>query len=186
MRPMLDDVDLPQVQAVTSQDVRVLAEHVAPGGAASQLQDLGRTASRIVVVGIATEAAVAPLVQRVDAAVRSGSPVTFVSDVTAASQLQQVIVEDARFEDVAGRPGERRYRLVLREHLVPAPASATTSTDGLDADVLAEASGAIGDLTAGLDAATDFAGGLERFLPSLGDLLGRLREFQERLEATRQ
>lgn len=181
MRPMLDDIALPQVQSVISHDVRTLAEHVPVAGE-SQLQSLGRAATRIVVTGVATEDAVAPLARRLDEAVRSGTPVSFTSDVTAASALQRVTVEDADFIEVAGRPGELGYVIVLCEHL---KAVSPDATPGLDTDVLAEAESAIGDLAAGLSIAGDLSTGLDRFLPALGDLLARLKDFQERLEATR-
>jgi hypothetical protein len=187
VRPMLDDVELPQVQSVTSRDVRALSEYVPVGGDGSVLQDLGRAATEIVVVGVATDDAVQPLVTRLDGVVRSGTPVSFVADVTAGSRLQQVLVEDASFAEVAGRPDEQRYLLVLREHIEPVlPGTPGASAGDIDAEVLGEAAALAEGLAGGLNLATDFATGLERFLPALSGMLDRLRDFQQRLDAARQ
>ena len=42
MRPMLDDIELPQVQEIAAYDRRMLAEHKPPGMDGSLLQNLGR------------------------------------------------------------------------------------------------------------------------------------------------
>jgi hypothetical protein len=186
VRPMLDDVELPQVQSVTSRDVRALSDNVPVGGEGSILQDLGRSATEILVQGVATDQAVQPLVTRLDGLVRSGTPVSFVSDVTAGSRLQQVLVEDASFAEVAGRPGEQRYLLMLREHLEPVLPGTPGAEAEINAAVLGEAAALAEGLAAGLNLATGFTTGLERFLPALGGLLDRLREFQQRLDAARQ
>ena len=42
MRPMLDDLELPQVQQVVTYERRALAEHKQPGMAGSLFQNMGR------------------------------------------------------------------------------------------------------------------------------------------------
>ncbi len=181
MRPMLDDLALPQVQAVTTTDVRAIAEHKPPGMAGSLLQNLGRRPSDIVVCGVATGTGVRDFVEALEAKARAGTAVPFTADITADSQIQQVIIADVAVEDVAGRPDRIAYRLTLREWIEPERSSAGNALGG---DIGADAAALVGGLADGLDIAGEFATGLERFLPQLGDLLTRLRDAKQRIEAS--
>jgi hypothetical protein len=183
---MLDDLELPHVQSITTRDVRSIAEKVAPGAAASLLQDLGRSASEVVVVGFAAGPGAADVTTRLDQMARTGLPVSFLADVTADSALDKVLIEDAAFGEVAGTQSRIRYELLLREHLEPvAPAATGPGPDAVDADALADALAQVEGLAGGLDIATDLVTGLERFLPELSSFLGRLRDMQTQLDAAK-
>jgi hypothetical protein len=178
---MIDDLALPQVQEIETGDLRRLAEHRAPTQAGSILQDLGRRATRIRLYGVASEADSLDFVGKLDGKFRAGAPLPFVADIVTDAGIDQVIIDDLRFEEIAGRPGRYAYLLTLREHQEPvAPAVAT----GLDADIAAEAAGLVGDIVDGLAALPGLVTGLERFPASLGDLLARLREFGRRIDET--
>jgi hypothetical protein len=181
VRPMIDDLELPQVQEIETSDRRRLAEHRAPTQDGSILQDLGRRATRIHLYGVSSGPDSLDFVGKLDGKFRDGKPLPFVADIVADAAIDQVIIDDLRFEEIAGRPDRHAYRLTLREHQEPvAPAAAP----GLDADIAADATGLIGEIADGLAALPGLVTGLERFPASLGDLLARLREFGSRIEET--
>jgi hypothetical protein len=66
----------------------------------------------------------------------AGEPVDFVADIVKESELEQVLIEDLRFEEVAGDPDAFRYRIRLREYTEPpAPPAPADLGLGLDAEL---------------------------------------------------
>src|SRR5690348_7539938 len=100
---MIDDLELPQVQQIETNDVRRLAEHRAPGQDGSLLQDLGRSSTRIALYGVATGADSLDFVGKLDDKFRAGDPLPFAADIVADAEIQKVIIDDLRFEEIAGR-----------------------------------------------------------------------------------
>lgn len=172
MQPMLDDLALPQVQEIVTKDRRALAEHKPPGMEGSLLQNLGRRPTEVVLRGVASGPEARSFVEGLDAKFRAGEPVTFTADIVADSQIEQMLIDDLNFEELAGKPQRYEYRLTLQQHIEPVePEDASL----LDSDILDQASDLIDDLVEGLDLALPFSSGLERFVSPLSDLLGRLR-----------
>jgi hypothetical protein len=178
VRPMIDDLELPQVQEIETNDLRRLAEHRAHSQDGSILQDLGRRATRIRLYGVSSGPTSLEFVGKLDGKFRDGRPLPFVADIVTDAAIDQVIIDDLRVEELAGKPERHAYLLTLREHQEPV---APAVTPGLDLDILADAAGLIGDLVDALAALPGLATGLERFPASLGDLLARLREFGSRI-----
>ncbi len=173
MRPMLDDIELIQVQEVGTYDRRVLAEHKPPGMAGSLLQNLGRRPARVVLWGVATGDKALEFTQKLDDKFRAGKPVPFIADIVAESQIQQVSIDDLRFQDLAGKPERFAYVLTLREFIKPVePEEASL----LDDSILSDAQSLINSITAGLDIAQAFATGIERFIPTFSTLLNRVQQ----------
>jgi len=168
---MLDDIELIQVQEIGTYDRRVLAEHKPPGMAGSLLQNLGRRPARVVLWGVATGDKALEVTQKLDDKFRAGRPVPFTADIVADSRIDQVVIDDVRFEDLAGKPERFAYVLTLREHIEPVEPEETSL---LDTDILDEAQSLVDGITAGLDIAQAFATGLERFVPTFSNLLTRL------------
>jgi hypothetical protein len=179
MRPMIDDLELPQVQEVETSDRRRLAEHRAPGQDASLLQDLGRRSKRILVYGVASGPDARDFTSKLDDKLRAGMPVAFTADIVADAEIDQVVIDDLRFEELAGKPDRYAYLVTLREHQEPV---APAVTPGLDAGILGEATSLIDDLVGALAALPGLVTGLEPFAAPLGGLLGRLREAGDRIE----
>lgn len=179
MRPMLAGTELPQVQELTTDDLRALAEHQPPGKDGSLLQNLGRAPTTVTVVGMASDPQALDLVQRLKQDLRTGVAVPFVADITTDSEIDQVLIDDLRIRQLAGRPDRYAYVLVLREFIEPVQPA---STAGLDTDILDDATGLLDDLLDGLDLAVPFATGLENFVAPLTDLLARLSQFRRDLE----
>src|SRR4051794_3636338 len=176
---MIDDLELPQVQQLETSDLRRLAEHRAPGQDGSLLQDLGRRSTRIMLYGIASGAESRDFVEKLDVKFRAGDPVPFAADIVADADIDQVIIDDLRFEELAGKPQRYAYLLTLQEHQKPV---APAVTPGLDAGILDDATRLVDEIADGLAALPGLVTGLEPFAGTLGDLVARLREFGSRIE----
>jgi len=177
MRPMLDDLELPQVQEIRTHELRSLAEHKPPGMAGSYLQNLGRRPTLLLLWGVATGPDARDFLGKLEAKFRAGQPLPFTADIVADAAIDKVRVEDLKLDEVAGRPDRFTYVLALREAIEPvAPATATALDPGLDTDLLADAAELTGDLIAGLAAGRELLDSLGRFVPQFTDLLARLRQ----------
>lgn len=172
MRPILDDLELPLVQEMTTYDRRMLAEMKPPGFDGSVLQNLGLRPGRIVLWGVSAGADADTFVSQLDQKYRDGRPVPFVADITADTDIENVVIDDVRFQDLAGKPDRFAYVLTLREYVEP---TEPEELEALENDLLDEASDLMEDLTEGLDLGLSFATGLERFVGPLTGILDRLR-----------
>lgn len=173
MRPMLDDLELPQVQELATSDRRAVAEHKPPGMAGSLLQNMGRRPTRLVLWGVATGPDARGFAEKLDEKFRAGKPVPFTADIVADSKIDQIVIDDLRLQELAGKPERFAYVLSLREYIRPVEPE---DTSGLDASVLDEAQKLASGLVAGLDIGQAFVTGLEKFVPKFSDLLTRLQK----------
>ena len=171
MRPMLDDLELPLVQEVATFDRRMLAEHKPVGMDGSVVQNLGRRATSIQLWGVTHGEASRPFMEALETAFRAGKPLAFIADITTNTAVEQVLIDDLRFQELGGKTDRFAYVLTLREHQKPVEPE---DVSVVDADVLGDALDSVGDLLGGLDVARAFAEGLSRFVPQLGELLTRL------------
>ena len=172
MHPMLDDLELPQVQEITTYDRRMLAEHKPPGMAGSLLQNLGRRPGSLVLWGVKTGPDALDFIEDLNGKFRSGDPLPFVADIVTDAAIEQMIIDDLQWQELAGKPDRYAYVLTLREYIEPVEPE---DTSFLDSDILDDAQGLIDDLINGLDIGLDFATGLEQFVGPLTDLLGRVQ-----------
>jgi hypothetical protein len=176
MRPMLDDIPLPQIQSLVVRDARSLAEHRSPEMDGSYFQDMGRHATAILVSGIASGPDSLGLLGSITEKFDAAEPVSFVSDIVTDAEIEQVLIDDFKTREIAGKPERFAYALVLREFLEPVEPE---EVGILDDDILQDATDLIDDLVDGLDLSLDFTTGLERFVEPLTDLLGRLRALNQ-------
>lgn len=174
MRPMLDDIELPQVQEIAALERRVLVEHKPPGMAGSLLQNLGRRPTRLTLWGVATGPEALEFIQKLDDKFRAATPVPFIADIVKDAEIEQMLIEDLKLQDLAGKPERFAYVLTLREFIEPVEPEEATLLDG---SILDEAQNLMDGLVDGLDIGLDFATGLERFVPQFSDLLFRLQQF---------
>jgi hypothetical protein len=174
MKPMLDDLELLQVQEISTYDRRALVEYKPPGMAGSILQNLGRRPARMTLWGVATGPDALAFAQKLDGKFRAGKPAPFTSDIVKDSNIDQVLIEGVQFEELAGRPQRFAYVLKLLEYIKPAePADASS----LDTSILDDAKNLMDGIVDGLGIGLNFATGLERFVPTMSDLLTRLTKF---------
>jgi hypothetical protein len=171
---MLDQLELPQVQEIHLLERRVLAEHKPPGMSGSLLQNLGRRPARLTLWGVATGPESATFIDKLETKFHEGKPLTFVADISADAELQQVVIDDLRVEDLAGKPLRFVYVMTLREFIEPVEPEEVSP---LDEAIAADALGLMDGIVNGLNLVPNFATGLEQFVEPLASLLGRLQSF---------
>jgi hypothetical protein len=167
MRPMLDDLELPQVQEIAIYERRVLAEHKPPGMDGSLLQNLGRRPLRLTLWGVVTGPESLDFVEQLDGKFRTGQGVPFIADIIADAEVEEVLIDDLQWQELAGKPQRYAYVLTLREHIEPVEPEDTSL---VDTTVLDDALDIMDDLTAGLD-----------ILERLSAFIGRLTELSQAL-----
>lgn len=179
MRPMLGDIELPQVQEIRSVEKRVLAEHKPPGMQGSLLQNMGRRPMWLLLSGVKTGPDVLEFVEQLDNKFKEGEPLSFVADIVTDTEIEQIVIDDLKWQEIAGKPQRYAYVLVLREYIEPTePEDASV----LDADISDVAQGLMDGLIDGLDLGLDLPTGLDQFVSPLSDLLGRLQKFRAAID----
>lgn len=171
LKPMLDSLELPQVQEIGTYDHRALAEHKPPGADGSHLQNLGRRPTAVALWGVATGPDAPTFVDGIETRYRAGLPVDFVADITTDTGIDKVVIDDLQLQELAGKPDRTAYVLTLRQFLAPLEPEDVTL---LDTSILDEAAGLVDQLVAGLAAAQGFATGLERFVPVVSGFVDRV------------
>lgn len=172
MRPMIDDLELPQVQEIRTFDLRALSEHKPPGMAGSLLQNLGRRPTMLLLWGVASGPEARGFLASLEDKFRAALPVPFTADIVQEAGLDKVRIADLKLDELAGKPERFTYVLTLREHLEPAEPE---DTSPVDEDLLGDAAGLIDGLVDGLGFGLDFLTGLEQFVAPLSDLLTRVQ-----------
>jgi hypothetical protein len=168
MKPILDDLELPLVQEVVTHDRRALAEHKPPGMEGSLLQNMGRRPERIVLWGVAAGTDARDFVEKLEEKFKAGQSVSFSADITTDTGIEKVVIDDLKWQELAGKPERYAYVLILREHIEPVEPEDTSL---LDFDILDDASDIMNDLTAGLD-----------ILDRLSPFISRLTKLNQTLE----
>lgn len=120
LRPMLGELELQQVQEIDLQGERHLAQHRVPALEGDFLQDLGRRGGRIELSGVVSGDGVPERLKELRASFRAARPVSFVSDIAAATAVEEVLIEQLELRELAGKPRRFEYRLALREFTEPA------------------------------------------------------------------
>ena len=168
MRPMLDDLELLQVQEITTLDRRAVAEHKPPGLDGSVLQNLGRRPTRLTLWGVATGPDALKFIEQLNDKYRAGQPLAFTADIVADAEIEKMIIDDLQTQDLAGKPERFAYALTLREHIEPVEPE---SAPGLDADILGDALGQLDNLMSGLEV-----------IQQLSDVVSRLAALTQSLQ----
>jgi len=174
MKPMLDQLELPQVQEITTLERRTLAEHKPPQMSGSLLQNLGRRPTRLALWGVATGPEAQTFVDQLESKFREGNPLPFTADIIAEAAIDRVVIDDLRVQELAGKPQRYAYVMTLREHIKPLEPEDLSL---LNREIAGDALGFMENLVSGLDLIPDFATGLEQFVEPLSSLLSRLQEF---------
>jgi hypothetical protein len=169
MRPMLDNLELPQVQEITSYDRRSLAEHKPPGMAGNILQNMGRRPARLVLWGVATGPEALKFVEQLDEKFRAAKAVPFTADISKDSQIELMFIDDLKLQELAGKPQRFGYVVTLREFIKPVEPE--DIGPALDTDILGDALNQLNNLTSGLE-----------ILGQLSDVVARLATLTEELQ----
>jgi len=168
MRPMLDGLELPQVQEICTYDRRSLAEHKPPGMSGNLLQNLGRRPTRLALWGVATGPGALAFTQQLDEKFRAAKAVPFTADISKDSEIELMLIDDLKLQELAGKPERFSYVITLREFIKPVEPEAAPS---IDSDVLGDALGQLSNLTSGFE-----------ILGQLSDVIARLAKLTEELQ----
>jgi hypothetical protein len=149
--PMLGDWEVPRIARIGTTQARKLAAFPLPGRAGSAYQDLGADAAVIEIAGsVFAEEERSDFLAAVQECFAAGEPMTFVADITAATDIQYVLVETLAIEEHGVRPGELSYHMRLRES--PPPPPPANPFGAINAGLLSAAAGFVGAIGSALDA----------------------------------
>lgn len=176
VRPVIGGWSPPSIERIASFESRRLAVVPVPGLSGDLHQDMGRGALAIEIVGsLATDETRDQFLKDVREKFLAGDPIDFVADIAKESELERVLIEELRFEEIANDANMFRYRIVLREYTEPpeppAPSLDLGAELGIDLDDLA---------ALGLDA-LDLPG-LLGAVPQIGQILEPLKPAAEALK----
>jgi hypothetical protein len=150
-KPVLGDWEVPRIEYLGTLERRDLVELPSPGAAGSVFQDLNAQPTRIVIAGsLYGDEARDQFFNDLRSKFKAGDPVTFVSDIVTATDVQYVVIEELRVEQSAERADETSYWLSLRESPPPPPPS--NPLGDLDAGLLDQAKGLVDAAAGALDA----------------------------------
>jgi len=116
---MLDDIELEQVQEIEVEEEHVLAQHSIPALDNDFLQRLDRRAARVTLQGVLTGAEVGERLAGLREKYRAAQPVSFVTDISAATKVEKVLIEELGIRELAGMPARFEYAFTLREFIPP-------------------------------------------------------------------
>jgi hypothetical protein len=180
VRPVIGGWSPPSIERIASFESRRLAVLPVPGLSGDLHQDMGRGALAIEITGsLATDDTRDQFLKDVREKFLAGDPVDFVADIAKESQLEQVLIEELRFEEAANDPNMFRYVIVLREYTEP-PEPPGPSLDlgadlGADLDDLASLGLDALDLPGMLGAVPQVPQILEPLKPAAGALSSVLK-----------
>lgn len=116
VRPMLDDIELTQVQTIEVDGDQVLVQHGVPALEGDFLQGLDRRATEVTLTGVLTGPEVGQGLKTLRDKFRAAEPASFVADISTATQVGQMLIEEMGVRELAGKPERFEYAFTLREH----------------------------------------------------------------------
>ena len=149
-KPMLGDWEVPRIQKMRSEERRRIAELPIPGKAGSLLQDLNSAPTAVEIHGSLYADERSEFLTNVREKFRAGEPLTFVADITEATDVQYVMIESLLVEESSRRPDQIDYFLKLRES--PPPPPPNDLLGGIDDGLLGLAEDFVDGVTDVLDA----------------------------------
>jgi hypothetical protein len=177
--PLLGDISLEYAQQIDHwHDSGFVPTRIA--GLAGELQqNAGRLSHRVRIAGIIFGDTSADALKSLQQAAIDGAELTFAADITAALDLQSVVITSLRVVEVAGQSNRYSYDIQLAESPPLPPPAAISGFGGLDdfglgdlgfdTDILGDLTDLAGEVAGAVDAAMDVIGQLEA-LASLANL----------------
>lgn len=120
MRPMLGGVELQHVQRLEIDGDQVLVQHGVPALEGDFLQGLGRRGAQVALAGVLTGPESGQGLKDLRTKFRAAEPVPFLADLSSATRVDQVLIEEMGVRELAGKPERFEYAFTLREYLPPA------------------------------------------------------------------
>lgn len=120
-KPLLGDWEVPRIQELRAEEKRRIAELPIPGRAGNLLQDLNSAPTAVEIRGSVAAVERSEFLAEIRAKFRAGEPLTFVADITEATDIQYVMIESLVVEESSRLPDQINYHLRLRESPPPPP-----------------------------------------------------------------
>jgi len=181
--PLLGDWEVPRIQKLRSDEQRRIAELPVPGRAGSLLQDLNKIPAAIEIQGSLFADERSDFLSSVREKFHAGEPLTFVADITEATDIQYVMIESLVVEESSRFPDQIDYLMKLRES--PPPPPPPNPLGAIDDDLLGQAEGFIDGVTDVLDAIDgladipDFSDPTALLGGTLNDVTGAIGQLDE-------
>jgi hypothetical protein len=188
---MIGEWEVNGIESIRALERRRIARLPVPGLQGDLQQDLGTSSLVVEIAGsLHGDTARDDMLEQIESRFRAGEPVTFVADITTATQLELVMVEELEVSEVNEAADGFRYRIVLREYVEPPPPPAPFEDLGLDLldelDLLSSLGldglelpgllGTIPDIADPVEPVLGALDGVEAALEPLPDVLGGLSE----------
>lgn len=150
VKPVLDDWEIPRIEAIQSLEQRSFVELEIPGRVGSLFQDMNTKPTRIGIRGsLYGDETRNEFLEALREKFNAGEPVTFVADIVTATEIQYVIVETLNMEERGTNPDQMEYFIVLLES--PPPPPPPDPLGGIDTDLLDQAGDFLDSVTGALD-----------------------------------
>jgi hypothetical protein len=120
VRPVIGEWQVPSIERIRTLEERRIARLPVPGLLGDIQQDLGAASLRVEISGsLHGDDARDEFLQKLRDDFKAGDPVSFAADITAASDLDRVLIDELELEEVNDSADGFRYRIVLREYVEP-------------------------------------------------------------------
>ena len=124
-------VEVSNISNMQTSDKRNVIEHEIPGMEGNVFQNLGRSAVRISFDGTFQGKTAKNKIELIRSKFKQGTPLPFNSDISGATDVTKVMIEDLKVTETAGLANKFEYSILLREYKEPPPEPATPpSQDG--------------------------------------------------------
>lgn len=150
IRPMIGDWEVPSIERIELSEGRRLARLGVPGLAGDLHQDLGAESLTVAITGsLQGDELRSGFLTTLREAYNEGTPLTFVSDITEASEVEEVLVVGFDVAEANDWGDEFRYRITLRQYVEPPEPPGLL--DDLGADLIPDLDDLAGALLDALD-----------------------------------
>jgi hypothetical protein len=122
----LAEIELTGIQNIKTDETRSLVKHRIPGLEGDLIQDLGRRPVFISFDGIFKGKEALKDIEKLRQKFKKKEALAFVSDITDSTDVTEVVIDNLRVTEVAGKANHYRYYLVLEEYKPPPPPPADT------------------------------------------------------------
>lgn len=172
--PMIDDLALTAVQRVRQEVAGDLAPAKVMGLDGRVHQRFGRGAHRVTIDGLLVGETAADDLATLQEKASAGDEVSFVADITAALDIESMVITSFAADQLIGPGVQYAYRVVLEESPPLPPPAAVAPFGGLDG---------LGDLGFGADALGDVLGDIADQAGAVMEALDGALDALEGLEA---
>lgn len=135
VKPMLDSYEIPNIESIRSLEKKRFARHGVPGLAGDLHQDLGAESLLVEITGsLQGDEARDDFLETMREKFNNAEPVPFVADITTATELEEVIIEQLEVKENNQWDRPMLYRMVLRQYVEPPEPVSSFDDQGLELD----------------------------------------------------